>query len=204
MPESLRPTASFDEWDRAEGTPGSMGVTWIPALSAWNFALYSRRATAVTLLLYSSDDPIKPVFEQRLDTLSNKSGRIWHCWVSADRAPGAAYYAYRVDGRHDPATGFRFDPQKILLDPFAPAVYFPPAYSRVACGLPGPTDGRAPLGVLPRSLPQPGKVIERAPRPAHDLIVYELHVKGFTARANSGVSAMNRGTFAGLIEKIPY
>jgi glycogen operon protein len=181
-----------------------MGVTWIPSLSAWNFALYSRRATAVTLLLYTADDPVHAVLEERLNPKINKSGRIWHCWISADRAKDAAYYAYRVEGRHDPEWGYRFDAGKILLDPFAPAVYFPPAFNRLAAGLPGPTDGRAPLGVLPRSVPQPGRVIERPPRPAHDLIVYELHVKGFTARANSGVSAEKRGTFAGLAEKIPY
>ena len=204
MPESLRPTASFDEWDRVEGTPGPMGVTWIPSLKAWNFALYSRRAIGVTLLLYAADDPVHPIFELRMDPRTNKSGRIWHCWVTAERAPGAAYYAYRVDGRHDPVAGYRFDPQKILLDPFAPAVHFPLAFSRIAAGLPGPTDGRAPLGVLPRSFPERGRNLERPPRPAHDLIVYELHVKGFTARANSGVSPRNRGTFAGLAEKIPY
>ena len=179
MPESLRSAASFDEWDRLEGTPGKMGVTWIPALSAWNFALYSRRATSVTLLIYSADDPIKPIFEHRLNSRVNKSGPNLALLGCGEHAPGAAYYAYRVDGRHDPGAGYRFDPQKILLDPFAPSVYFPPAFNRIANGLPGPTDGRAPLGVLPRSVPQPGKVIERAPRPAHDLIVYELHVKGF-------------------------
>ena len=75
MPESARPTASFDEWDRAEGTPGPMGVTWIPTLSAWNFALYSRQASSVTLLLYSADDPIKPIFEQRLNPRINKCGQ---------------------------------------------------------------------------------------------------------------------------------
>ena len=55
MAESLRSSASFDEWDRREGTPGPMGVTWIPSLEAWNFALYSRRATGVTLLLYGAE-----------------------------------------------------------------------------------------------------------------------------------------------------
>jgi len=204
MPESLRSTASFDEWDRREGTPGPLGATWVSSLSAWNFALYSRRATGVTLLLYSAEDPVHPVFEQRLDARIHKSGRIWHCWVSADHAPDAVHYAYRVEGRHDPATGYRFDAEKILLDPYAPAVHFPPDYSRIATTQPGPTDGRAPLGVLPRSAPPPGKVVERPPRPAHDLIVYELHVKAFTARENSGVSPQNCGTFAGLAEKIPY
>src|SRR5277367_3927355 len=100
MAESLRSTASFDEWDREEGTPGPMGVTWVPTLKAWNFALYSRRATGVTLLLYSANDPIHPVLTERLDVRKNKSGRIWHCWIPAERASGAAYYAYRVDGRY--------------------------------------------------------------------------------------------------------
>jgi glycogen operon protein len=204
MAESLRSSASFDEWDRKEGTPGPMGVTWAPALNAWNFALYSRRATGVTLLLYRAVDPVHPVLSRRLDAAVNKSGRIWHCWIEAAEAPDAAYYAYRVEGRHDPAAGFRFDAQKILLDPFAPAVYFPPGFDRIAAGLPGPTDGRAPLGVLPKAPMRYGKDIERPPRPSHDLIVYELHVKGFTARANSGVTPANRGTFAGLAEKIPY
>jgi isoamylase len=204
MAESLRSGASFDEWDRKEGTPGPMGVTWVPSLNAWNFALYSRRATGVTLLLYSVEDPLHPIFEERLAPRTNKSGRIWHQWISADRVKGAAFYAYRVEGRHDPAAGYCFDPQKILLDPFAPAVFFPAAYDRTAAMHPGPNDGRAPLGVLPGAVPQAHPEVDRPPRPSHDLIVYELHVKGFTARENSGVSSGNRGTFAGLAEKIPY
>ena len=181
-----------------------MGVTWVPSLDAWNFALYSRRATSVTLLLYSAGDPVHPIRECQLDPRTNKSGRIWHYWLSADNARNAVYYAYRVDGRQDPEKGYRFDPQKILLDPFAPAVHFPPGYNRIAASLPGPTDGRAPLGVLPTSASNYNGHVERPIRPSHDLIVYELHVKGFTARANSGVTPAHRGTFAGLIEKIPY
>jgi glycogen operon protein len=182
-----------------------MGATWVEPLKAWNFALYSRRATGVTLLLYAEHDPVNAVREIRLNPRTNKSGRIWHCWVSADQAPEACLYAYRVEGRNDPAAGYRFDSSKILLDPFARAVAFPPDYSRDAAAEPGPNDGRAPLGVLP-SHEEPdfewgGGYL---PRHSHDLIVYELHVKGFTARENSGVTPANRGTFAGLIEKIPY
>jgi glycogen operon protein len=204
MAESLRSSASFDDWDRKEGTPGPMGVTWVPGLDAWNFALYSRRATGVTLLLYDARDPVHPIREERLNAAVNKSGRIWHCWIAAADVPGAAYYAYKVEGRYDPNRGFRFDPQKVLLDPFAPAVFFPPTYNRLATSLPGPTDGRAPLGVLPKAPAVQGRDLPRPPRPSHDLIVYELHVKGFTARENSGVSPRHRGTFAGLAEKIPY
>jgi isoamylase len=204
MGELLRSSGSFDEWDRKEGTPGPMGATWVPSLGAWNFALYSRRATGVTLLLYGANDAIHPILEVDLDPRLNKSGRIWHCWIPADRAVGATYYAYRVEGRRDPARGYRFDPDKILLDPFAPAVYFPPEYDRIAAGMSGPNDGRAPLGVLPITAHGDSPNRDRPIRPSHDLIVYELHVKGFTARANSGVSPVNRGTFAGLTEKIPY
>jgi glycogen operon protein len=181
-----------------------MGVTWIPALKAWNFALFTRRATGVTLLLYAADDAVKPVLEVKLDPKINKSARIWHAWVTADEARGANYYAYRVAGRWEPSAGYRFDGEKILLDPFAPAVYFPPEYDRELAKVPGANDGRAALGVLPHLLSKPKREAERLPRPSHDLIVYELHVKGFTARENSGVSAEKRGTFAGLIEKIPY
>src|ERR1700690_3077474 len=99
MAESVRSSSSFDEWDRKEGTPGPMGVTWVPSLRAWNFALYSRRATGVTLLLYSPKDPVRPILEERLNPRLNKSGRIWHCWVSAARVESAAFYAYRVEGR---------------------------------------------------------------------------------------------------------
>lgn len=207
MAEPTRSSSSFDLWDRREGTPGPMGVTWVASLEAWNFALYSRRATSVTLLLYSEDDAVRPVFEAKLDPRINKSGRIWHYWVTAESAPSAAYYAYRVDGKKNKKAGYYFDAKKILLDPFAPAVHFPPDHDRDAAGEPGPNDGRAPLGVLPRensSDISPRRGDDRPPRPSHDLVVYELHVKAFTARANSGVTEANRGTYAGLIEKIPY
>ncbi len=204
MAESSRSSASFDEWDRKEGTPGPMGVLWIPSLKAWNFALYSRRATGVSLLVYAADDPVRPILDERLNPRINKSGRIWHCWIPAERVKGAAFYAWRVEGRRDPGAGYCFDAGKILLDPFAPAVFFPPEYDRRAAVLPGPNDGRAPLGVLPRSAPKSVGNPERPPRPSHDLIVYELHVKGFTAAPNSGVSPHKRGTFAGLAKKIPY
>ncbi len=182
-----------------------MGVTWIPSLGAWNFALYSRRATGVTLLLYGAADAVNPLLECVLHPRINKSGRIWHCWVPADRAGGAVYYAWRVDGRYDPSAGYRFDPRKILLDPFAPAVFFPADYSREKACFPGANDGRAPLGVLPKTaLDVSNGADSRPERASYGVVVYELHVKGFTARANSGVTPEHRGTFAGLIEKIPY
>ena len=118
-------------------------------IKPYNFALYSRDASEVTLLLYNDHDFVNPVYEVRFDYLVNKTGRVWHCWLPLAEAPAAKYYAYQIDGSHDGSRGQRFDPQKVLLDPFAREVFFPPAYSREACTRPGSTAGRAPLGVLP-------------------------------------------------------
>ncbi len=195
---------SIDAWEQRYGAPSPLGATLVEEYQAYNFALYSRDAWEVTLLLYDDHDFVNPVYQVRCDYLVNKTGRVWHCWVPVAQAPAARYYAYQIDGPHDPARGQRFDPQKVLLDPFAREVFFPPDYSREACQGPGSTAGRAPLGVLPVT-PAPfdwGRDVR--PRHTHDAIVYELHVKGFTARANSGVSPEKRGTFAGLSEKIPY
>lgn len=186
------------------GRPWPLGVEWVEAEDAFNFALYSRHATGVQLLCYTADEPAKPVFEFRFQYPAHKTGSIWHVRIPASALHGATLYAYRVEGPTDPALEHRFDPQKILLDPYAPSVFFPPKFSRQACAQPGATDGRAPLGWLPRRSAAP-PTLEQGPRHAcRDAIVYELHVKGFTARANSGVAPAKRGTFAGLTEKIPY
>ncbi|MCL4787638.1 MAG: glycogen-debranching protein, partial [Verrucomicrobia bacterium] len=183
----------------AEGQPVPVGATWTG--DGWNFALYSRHATGVTLLLFDAENFVKPVAAFALDPLQNKTGRIWHCFVPQTAAPDARYYAYRVEG----PTGalHQFDAQKVLLDPFAEQVFFPPDFSRAAAMKPGANDGRAPLGVLPLKKPIRGEPT-RLRHPWHEILVYELHVKGFTARANSGVTPEKRGTFLGLIEKIPY
>jgi isoamylase len=185
-----------------EGSPTPVGVTWVESEPGWNFALFSRHATGVTLLLYGAKDCVKPVFQLQLDPLQNKTGRIWHCFVPQKSVPAARYYAYRVEGPTD--VGHRFDAQKILLDPFAEAVHLPPDFSREAARQPGANDGRAPLGVLPDREHADAEETVPPPRHTHDVIVYELHVKGFTARENSGVAKEKRGTFLGLIEKIPY
>jgi isoamylase len=192
-------------WERTDGSVGPPGVVWLETERAWNFSLYSRYATGVTLLLYSETDFVEPVFQLRLDPLRNKTARIWHCFVPNESAPAARYYAYRVQGPWDPKNGHRFDPEKILFDPYAEELFFPPEFSREAARRPGRNDGRAVLGVLPRFEPEfDWGTQPPSPRHTHDAIVYELHVKGFTARANSGVAKEKRGTFLGLIEKIPY
>jgi glycogen operon protein len=191
-------------WERAEGAPTPFGATWVESEQAWNFALYSRHASGVTLLLYNEGALAKPAFEVALDPVGNKTAAIWHCLVTKSAAPKAKYYGWRVEGPRDPAHGHRFDPEKVLLDPFAQAVHFPKEFSRESARKSGPTEGQVPLGVLPGAADRFDWGDVQPPRHTHDTIVYELHVKGFTARANSGVAPPKRGTFLGLIEKLPY
>jgi isoamylase len=191
-------------WARLEGTPSPLGATWNAKARAWNFALYSKHATAVALLLYGADEFTEPLYRLQLDYLVNKSGRVWHCWVLDDAIPGARYYAYSVDGPDTPAAGLRFDSGKVLLDPYARAVFFPPAFDREAAKFRGSNAGRAPLGVLEASRLAVGGDEPCRPRHSWDTVVYEMHVRGFTKRGNSGVPADRAGTFAGIIDKIPY
>jgi isoamylase len=204
MGESEDVLSVFRHSEATEGSPGRMGVTWLEEAQAYNFALFSRHATAVTLLFYREANPVTPVCEYQFNRFINKTGPIWHCRLPLAGLHGATLYAYRVDGPRDRNAGHRFDPEKILVDPYAPAIDFPPNYSRRACGRAGRSDGRAPLGVLPMRDKWTDWEDVAVPFHNHDAVIYELHVKGFTARANSGVSPGRRGTFAGLIEKLPY
>ena len=115
----------------------------------------------------------------------------------------ARYYGYSVSGQV--VAGLRgFDHEKVLLDPYAKRVVFPPGFDRKLAMKPGPNDEKAPLGVLPRQQAAFAWAEDLPPRPESDAIIYELHVKGFTKNPNSGVSPSRAGTYAGLIEKIPY
>jgi len=193
------------KWTSIEGSPTPLGVTWIADEQAYNFALYSKHAQKVTLLLYKADDLITPVLAYAFEPLSNKTERMWHCRIKRAGIPDARYYAYRVEGpRAGPKEAHAFDPDKILLDPYATAVYFPPTFDRKKAQRSGRNDGCAPLGILPEVEHPFDWGTERPPRHESDAIIYEMHLKGFTASPSSGIAAEKRGTFAGLIEKIPY
>jgi pullulanase/glycogen debranching enzyme len=194
------------DWTALEGSAFPLGATWLESAQAWNFALYSKHAEGVTLLCYAPSDLVTPVLTYRLDYLRNKSGRIWHCRVPQADLCGACYYAYSVAGP-EPQGRFEwhcFDPEKVLLDPYAKSVFFPPAFDRAAASRSGSNAGKAPLGRLVGA----GEVFDwgedRRPRHQSDTVIYELHVRGFTSSPNSGVSPERRGTYGGVAEKIPY
>jgi glycogen operon protein len=190
-------------WAETEGLPLPLGATWIEDEQAFNFAVYAEHAKSVKLFLYSPGDLANPIVSFQLDSLRNKSGRIWHCRIPLSRVRDARYYAYSVSG--PTVAGLcGLDPEKVLLDPYAKGVFFPPGFDRKLAMEPGPNHGRAPLGVLPDCrtvFDWEGGV---SPRPESEAIIYELHVKGFTKNPNSGVHPSRAGTYSGLIEKIPY
>jgi len=193
-------------WTRIEGSPFPLGVSWIPGEEAFNFALYSKHAHRVTLELYGEQNVTDPVFRYEFNYLRNKTGRIWHCRIPASRADGARYYAYRVDGPA-PGTGYaqhHFDPEKVLVDPYAQAVFFPAGFDRGAACRPGDNAGKAPLGLLHPEARDFDWGGDRRVCQESDLVIYEMHVRGFTRDPSSGVSTAKRGTYSGVIEKIPY
>ena len=189
-------------WAVAEGLPFPMGPTKIAEEAAYNFALYSKHAERLTLLLYTDSDLVKPVFAYRFDYLKNKTGRIWHCRIPCASMKGAFYYAYTVDGPK-PNGRFEwhwFDRDKILLDPYAKSVFFPPDFDRLAAVRPGSNAGKAPLGVLAGDSDPFDWQGDHRPRHEAETVIYELHVRGFTRNANSGVRGDLRGTFAGVVD----
>ena len=190
-------------WEQAEGCPLPLGATWIDAEQAFNFAVHAEHAESVTLLLYTPPDLVNPSLEYRFDFLRNKSGRIWHCRIPISEIGEARYYGYSVSGQ--PVSYIHsFDPQKVLLDPYAKSVFFPAEFDRKLAMREGSNAGKAPLGVLTGRRSTFDWDGIQSPHHESDSIVYELHVKGFTKNANSGVEPSRAGTYAGLVEKIPY
>jgi isoamylase len=197
LPQKLR------RWAQTEGLPLPLGATWIEDEQAFNFAVYAEHAESVTLFLYSHDDLVNPILTFHFDSLRNKSGRIWHCRIPRNQMRDACYYAYSVSGQA--GAGLRsFDEEKLLLDPYATSVFFPPGFDRRLAMKPGSNHAKAPLGVLPGHRAAFDWEDDASPQPESEAIVYELQVKGFTKNLNSGVHPSRAGTYAGLIEKIPY
>ncbi|MEZ6044042.1 MAG: hypothetical protein R3C11_00355 [Planctomycetaceae bacterium] len=131
-------------WAQLEGMPFPLGASWIKDQQAYNFALYSKHAESVELRFYSENDLSTPVRVFQFDYLVNKSGPIWHCRIPYSEIESANYYGYRIDGP-GPGAGFSwhtFDAEKILLDPYARAIYFPPEFSRDAACQPGSNEGK--------------------------------------------------------------
>ncbi len=167
-----------------------------------NFCLYSRAGTAVELLLFDDVNDAKPRHTILLDPFLNRTFHYWHVFV-----PGISVgqvYAYRVHGPNAPEQGMRFDPEKALLDPYGRALATPRHFSRDAAKRPGDNTAVALKSVIANPHAYDWEGDEPLRRPFNQTIIYEMHVGGFTRHPNSGVAPEKRGTYAGLVEKIPY
>ena len=163
---------------------------------------FSRRATAVEILFFDREDDAQPTDVVRIDPIANRTYHYWHVFVPGVRS--GQLYGYRFHGPFDPAAGMRFDPEKVLLDPYGRGVVVPKAYNRDAARGRGNNAATAMKSVVvdPAAYDWEGDMPLR--RPSTQTIVYEMHVKGFTRNPNSGVGDKTRGTYRGLTEKIPY
>jgi isoamylase len=177
------------------GQPTPLGATWDG--EGTNVALFSSGAEAVDVCLFDEDGG-----ERRI-ALEESTFHVWHGYLP-QVGPGTRY-GFRVDGPFDPSIGQRYNPSKLLLDPYARAIDGDLVLDDAVFGsVPGRDrvqDHRDSAPFVPR-----GVVVhdafpwgdDRRPRiPWSDTVVYELHVKGFTAR-HPAIPAQLRGTYAGL------
>jgi isoamylase len=187
----------MDVWP---GKPFPLGPTWDG--NGTNFALFSENAERVELCLFDGDDR-----ETRVELIEREAFN-WHCYIPGI-GPGQRY-GYRVHGQYDPLAGHRFDPYKLLIDPYAKAVegpidwdagnalpYVPGAAEDADLHMDVEDDARA----IPKCVVvDPGFDWENDRPPAHpwnEMSIYEVHVKGFTKR-HPDVREDIRGTYAGL------
>jgi glycogen operon protein len=167
-----------------------------------NFSIFSRNAAGVDLLFFDREDDAQPARTIHLDPANNRTYHYWHAFVPAVQ-PGQIY-GYRVHGTFDPANGMRFDGNKVLLDPYGRGVIVPRNYSREAARRPGDNCTTAMKSVVvdPSTYDWEGDTLLK--HPSARTIIYEMHVRGFTRHPSSGLEDKLRGTYAGLIRKIPY
>jgi isoamylase len=177
-----------------------------------NFALFSRHATRVRLEFYQNPDDNSAFKTIDLDPVHHRTGDVWHVWVRGI-SPGQLY-GYRIEGPYQPEEGHRFNPHKLLLDPFARAIAGVREWNfRAARGY----DSSSNLADLSISTVDNSGVAPKCvfidpyfdwegdlplKRPLSDTVIYETHVRGFTVHPSSGVAYP--GAFRGLGEKIPY
>ncbi len=170
--------------------------------SGANFCVFSRSAERIELLFFDREDDARPSRVISVDPSCNRSYHYWHAFV-----PGVEVgqiYGFRAHGAFAPDRGLRFDASKVLLDPYGRGVVIPKTYGREAARLEGDNTAMAMKSLVtdPRAYDWENDVpLKRA---WSRTIIYEMHVRGFTAHPSAGLAESKRGTYAGLIEKIPY
>ena len=183
------PTHTYAGFRLRPGRVLPFGASFVPG--GVNFSVHSRHATACTLVLYESGRR-----EPLVEIPFQEGFRVGDVFVMT--VFGLDYekieYGYRMEGPFDPKRGHRFDPSVVLVDPYAKAITGRDVWGE------GRGEGVPGGGLVFEDFDWEGdRPLET---PIENLIIYEMHVRGFTAHPSSGVRF--RGTFAGLCEKIPY
>jgi isoamylase len=189
---------SFEVWP---GHPYPLGAMWDGA--GVNFALFSETATQVMLCLF--DKPHGKGEVARIP-LTEHTDQVWHGYVPGLQ-PGQLY-GYRVDGSYEPERGLRFNPAKLLIDPYAKSIVHASQWADNLFGyrIGNPKedlsrDKRDDAALLPKCVvvdPAFDWGEDRHPRtPLHRSVIYEVHVKGFTQQ-HPDIPEPLRGTYAGL------
>jgi glycogen operon protein len=192
--------ATYINQPSEEGESFPLGSTIFP--DGVNFSLFCKNGTGVELLLFDDVDNIEPSRIIKLDSKRNHTYHYWHIFV-----PGIVngqLYAYRVNGPFEPLNGHRFDATQTLLDPYANAVAVPGSYNRSGARVPTENKTPAMKSVVADLSLYEWEDDKHLRRPFSKTVIYEMHVGGFTRNPNSMIEPSKRGTYAGLIEKIPY
>jgi glycogen operon protein len=182
------------------GRPYPLGAT--VCADGTNFSILSASAFSMQLLLFDHAEDRVAARTITLDPVHNRTSHYWHIFLAGIR-PGQLY-GYRADGPFDPSAGQRFDVQKVLIDPYGKAISVGRNYSRAAACIPGDnaaTSMKSVVADLSIFDWEDDKPINRHFRSS---VIYEMHVAGFTRDPSSGVAADRRGTYLGVIDKIPY
>ena len=186
--------------EKRPGEPHPLGATLVA--DGVNFSVFAKHATGLELLLFDGVDDERPARTIPLEAQSDRSYHYWHARV---RGIGAGQvYAFRANGPHQPELGLRFDADKILLDPYGRAVVVPRAFSRTAARRAGDNTASAMKSVVADPTRYDWEGDRPLARPFGSSVIYEMHVRGFTRHPSSDVPEERRGTFAGLVDKIPY
>jgi len=194
---TLAVAAPVKSYPVSQGVAHPLGATVYP--EGVNFSLFSEGATGVELLLFDDHDNPEPFQIIRFDPTLHKTFHFWHVFLEG--LPPGIHYAYRVEGPDIPGEGHRFDRDKVLIDLYSKGSN-KTLWKRGPACVPGDNldssircvvidvedydwEGDRPIG-----------------RPMNETVIYELHVRGFTQSPTAGVQ--HPGTFAGVIDKIPY
>jgi len=166
-----------------------------------NFCVFSKNSSALELLLFDRVEDAKPSRVIKFDPDANKTYYYWHAFVPGIGA--GQLYGYRVYGQFAPHLGYRFDGEKVLIDPYARAV-IDEGYSRQAAKERGDNCAQALKSVVVDARAYNWEDDAPLQKPIAGSVIYEMHLGGFTRDASSGVEQSQRGTYHGVIEKIPY